>query len=146
MLLLFQFYRLPTCTEKAGHSRSIDAIKLYHFFGKTLQEDSYDLSTVIYFNLSMALGTDSFCGRGHFRLNTIEEAECMADAGLKTSFFLRAATSRAAKILAAMTSERSLQGSGPTFCSELAVVVAEARSLSTCGRGAAASMDGGGNV
>jgi imidazolonepropionase-like amidohydrolase len=44
----------------------------------------------------MVLGSDSFCGRGQFGQNSLEEAELMEASGLKPSDVLISATSRAA--------------------------------------------------
>ncbi len=49
--------------------------------------------------VSIALGTDSFPGRGQFGLSAIEEAECMVEAGLSPKFVLTSATSGCAKML-----------------------------------------------
>ena len=46
--------------------------------------------------VAMVLGSDSFCGRGQFGQNTIEEAELMEASGLSPNEVLVAATSRAA--------------------------------------------------
>jgi imidazolonepropionase-like amidohydrolase len=46
--------------------------------------------------VTMVLGSDSFCGRGQFGQNTLEEAELMEAAGLTASQVLVAATSNAA--------------------------------------------------
>ena len=47
----------------------------------------------------IVLGSDSFCGRGKFGENSLEEAELMAAAGLTTQQVLVAATSSAARHL-----------------------------------------------
>lgn len=47
----------------------------------------------------IVLGSDSFCGRGKFGENSLEEAELMAAAGMTTQQVLAAATSSAAKHL-----------------------------------------------
>jgi imidazolonepropionase-like amidohydrolase len=46
--------------------------------------------------VAMVLGSDSFCGRGQFGQNTLEEAELMEASGLSPSTVLTAATSTAA--------------------------------------------------
>lgn len=46
--------------------------------------------------VTMVLGSDSFCGRGQFGQNTLEEAELMEASGLKPCDVLVAATSKAA--------------------------------------------------
>ncbi|MEY2926511.1 MAG: hypothetical protein RL367_988 [Pseudomonadota bacterium] len=46
--------------------------------------------------VTMVLGSDSFCGRGQFGQNTLEEAELMEASGLKPREVLVAATSKAA--------------------------------------------------
>ena len=49
--------------------------------------------------VTMVLGSDSFCGRGQFGQNTLEEAELMEAAGLSPQQVLVAATSNAARHL-----------------------------------------------
>lgn len=49
--------------------------------------------------VTMVLGSDSFCGRGAFGQNTLEEAELLATAGLTPQQVLVAATSNAARHL-----------------------------------------------